>query len=113
MLLMKIEFLGVKGNIEASAPCYSKHSGIIVDEKILFDLGEKEFLYRKPVCIFITHLHRDHAFFVSQEIGELGIPIFAPEKSLSLSELKAISETVIVDSCKVTPIPTEHSQKVK
>ncbi len=110
---MKVEFLGVKGNIEASAPFYSKHSGVLVDGKILFDVGEKEFLDRKPRRIFITHLHPDHAFFVTKEIGELGIPIFAPEKSYILPELKMISGTVTADSYRVSPIPTLHSQKVK
>jgi hypothetical protein len=38
---MKIEFLGVRGNIEASAAYYSKHSGVLIDEKIHFYLGEK------------------------------------------------------------------------
>ena len=110
---LKIEFLGTRGNIEASAPYYSKHSGVLVDEKILFDLGEKEFLDRKPKYIFLTHLHPDHAFFVTQEIGELDIPMFAPEKSYSLSQLKQISGAVTVESYRVSPIPTEHSQKVK
>lgn len=109
---MKIEFLGTKGNIEASASYHSKHSGVLVDQKILFDLGEKEFLGRKPKYIFITHLHPDHAFFVTQGIGELGIPIFAPEKSSSDPTLK-LAQTVRVASHKVTPIPTVHSQKVK
>ena len=108
---MKIEFLGVRGNIEAFAPCYSKHSGVLVDGKILFDLGEKEFLERKPLYIFITHLHADHAFFVTQEIGELGIPVFAPEKSYSLSELKQISGTVTDDSYKLFLFPLSTARR--
>jgi ribonuclease BN (tRNA processing enzyme) len=111
--LLEIEFLGTRGNIEASALGHSKHSGILVDQKILFDLGEKEFLDRKPQYIFITHLHPDHAFFMAQEIGDLGIPIFAPEKSARLPQLQIISQTVRAASHRVTPIPTVHSQKVK
>ena len=110
---LKIEFLGTKGNIEASNLYYSKHSGVLIDESILFDLGEKEFLERKPKSIFITHLHPDHAFFVTQEIGNLGMPIFAPEKSSSLPKLKRALKRLQWHSHKVSPIPTVHSQKVK
>jgi len=110
---VKIEFLGTRGNIESSARYHSKHSGVLVDEKILLDLGEKEFLDRKPSCIFITHLHDDHAFFVAQEIGELKVPIFAPEKPYNLSGVTEISKKLTTESYSLLPIPTLHSQKVK
>jgi glyoxylase-like metal-dependent hydrolase (beta-lactamase superfamily II) len=110
---VKIEFLGTRGNIEPSAPSNSKHSCVLVDDKILFDIGEKEFLYRKPNYIFITHLHPDHAFFMKQGIVDFGVPIYAPEKSTRLPQLKVISGTVRAASHRVTPIPTVHSQKVK
>jgi hypothetical protein len=41
ILLMKIDFLGVKGNVKVSALVYSKHSGVLFDGKILFDLVRK------------------------------------------------------------------------
>jgi ribonuclease BN (tRNA processing enzyme) len=110
---VKIEFLGTRGNIEASYPFHTKHSGILVDQKILFDLGEAEFLDRKPKLIFITHLHVDHAFFVVREVGSLGVPIFAPETFHELSEVKAISGKFTENSHTITPIPTVHSHKVK
>jgi Predicted exonuclease of the beta-lactamase fold involved in RNA processing len=110
---LQVEFLGTRGNIEASDPLHAKHSGVLVDGKILLDLGEKEYLDRKPDVIFVTHLHDDHAFFVTQEIAALSIPIYAPEKPYNLPELKVAPRKVCADSYTVTSIPTMHSRKVK
>jgi len=50
------------GEIRKSCPYHSKHPGVLIDEKILLDIGEEEFLKYKPEYVFITHLHPDHAF---------------------------------------------------
>ena len=41
---MKIQILGTRGEVEPSAPYHARHSGILIDDRFMFDLGEKEFL---------------------------------------------------------------------
>jgi ribonuclease BN (tRNA processing enzyme) len=80
---MKIKVLGTRGEVKSSAPHHSKKSGILIDNKILIDVGEKEFIGLNPQIIFITHLHPDHAFFIRNE-SECSInhkiTIYAPEE---------------------------------
>jgi glyoxylase-like metal-dependent hydrolase (beta-lactamase superfamily II) len=73
-----IKILGTRGEVEPSVPFHSKHSGTLVDGTLLMDLGEKEFLNYNPRAVFITHLHPDHAFFVTDP-AEIDVPIYAPE----------------------------------
>jgi len=105
---MKIKILGTRGEIEASAPYHSSHSGTLLDKKILLDAGEERFLDYKPKYIFITHLHPDHAFFIKEpeKKAQIKIPIYSPENLRPKKPIK-------VDSYRITPIPTIHSKKVK
>jgi len=105
---MKIKVLGTRGEIEASAPYHSSHSGILLDKKILLDIGEERFLRYTPEYIFITHFHPDHAFFVREpeKRTKIKVSIYSPEN------LKP-ERPVKIDSYKITPIPTIHSIKVK
>ncbi|MEA2069764.1 MAG: MBL fold metallo-hydrolase [Asgard group archaeon] len=111
---MKIEFLGTRGNVEPSAPCHSKHSGLLVDQKYLFDIGEKVFLERKPEAIFITHLHPDHAFFVESSEKKLSYnkPIYAPEQHKK-ADITVLEKKISLNDHIITPIPTIHSKTVK
>ena len=108
---MKIEILGTRGEIPASAPRYRNHSGVLVDGKILFDLGEAKFLRRKSKNIFITHLHPDHAVFVRNPMALSDVHVYAPEQSRS--PFITIAKPVTIGACRVRPIPTHHSSKVK
>ncbi len=108
---MKIKVLGTRGEIEPSSPYHSRHSGVLVDGSILFDLGEKEFLDYRPRRIFITHLHPDHAFFVN-EPAEIDIPLYAPEPGKSPA-IRVLEREIVFDGCRVIPVPTRHSLKVK
>lgn len=108
---MRIEFLGTRGNVERSAPYHSRHSGVLVDGEVLLDLGEGEFLER-PGIVFITHLHPDHAFFVTEK-AEIRLPVYAPEGSQRLPDLKVIEGAVEYGGTMVTPIETHHSKKVR
>lgn len=105
---MRVKILGTRGEIKNSCPYHSKHSGILLDKKILFDIGEEKFLNYKPKCIFITHLHPDHAFFVREpeKKNKIKVPIYTPKNIKYGKPIK-------IGSYQITPIPTIHSKKVK
>lgn len=109
---MKIEILGTRGHIEVSAPDHALHSGVLVDD-VLFDLGEKEYLERRPKAVFITHLHADHAFFVNEPEARVDVPMFAPQTWKGRSDIRVIRGTVERDGLRVTPVPTNHSAIVR
>ncbi len=109
---MRIKVLGTRGEVEPSVPYHSKHSGVLIDGTLLLDLGEREFLDYKPKGIFITHLHPDHAFFVTKPTA-INIPIYAPEENQNATNIRTAESTVQIDSYQVMPIPTHHSKKVK
>lgn len=110
---MQIKVLGTRGEIKAPAPRHSRHSGVLIDNTILLDLGEKEFLEYKPKSIFITHLHPDHAFFITGEKLNTDIPVYAPEPSRESEKVIPISDPIQLESYRITPVPTHHSKLVK
>ena len=119
---MKIKILGTRGEIDFSLPYHSKHSGLLIDKGLLFDMGEKEFLKHQPKYIFLTHLHPDHAFFIRSNeklinLFSKKVPlIFAPEKDRVNSELINLIkplQRIKFKNYQVFPIPTHHSKKVK
>lgn len=99
---MRIKVLGTRGNIKPSAPRHQLHSGVLVDNTLLFDLGETEFLKTNPKAIFLTHLHPDHAVFVEKPLA-LNAPLYTPDSFTKPRHL--FGYTVI-------PIPTRHSRKI-
>ncbi len=109
---MRIKVLGTRGEIEQSAPRHSRHSGALLDGRLLFDLGEKEFLQTRPRRVFITHLHPDHAFFIRRP-EPLGLPVFAPEAWTGRPEVKAFSGRMSFEGYSLRTIPTDHSLKVR
>lgn len=119
---MKIKILGTRGEIEPSAPRHKNHSGILLDGRLMFDVGEKKFLREKPAAIFITHLHPDHAFFArlphpsspsARGRIEEGVPIFAPEKNKNCPQIKIIKRINKINGYKITAIPVIHSKTAK
>src|SRR3989304_1708942 len=110
---MNIKILGTRGEIEESAPYHSKKSGILINNKLLLDCGDKRFLAHKPTSLLITHLHPDHAYFVRHhEPAPEHIKIYAPEKYDDVT-IHITKKSFRIDGYNITPIPTIHSIKVK
>lgn len=110
---MNVKFLGTKANIETTKPYHSRHSGILVDDRLLFDLGERSFLDYSFDYLFFTHFHPDHAFFMKEkEHFDPPVPCYGPETHNLCRDVEVISESLEVDDYRVEPIPTIHSHKV-
>jgi len=105
---VRIEILGTRGHIEPSAPGHMLHSGVMVND-VLFDLGERSYLERRPRAVFLTHLHADHAFFTEEEHGPLPVPTFGPQRWDEHPEIQVIRSSREVDGLTVTAVPTVHS----
>lgn len=111
---MKIRILGTRGKIEEQAPWHTKHSGILIDDRVLIDLGEEEFLDYNPSFVVFTHFHPDHAFFVRKNSKlQTEIEAYAPEISEQLENLQVVTGPFEKNGYKFTPIPVIHSLKVK
>jgi len=111
---MKVKILGTRGEINLSDKKHYKHSGILIDDKILIDIGESEYLDLHPKIIFITHLHPDHAFFISEkQLIHIPVDVYGSESSPRLKKLKVLNEAIKFEDYKVIPIPTTHTFKLK
>lgn len=111
---MKIEVLGTRAKIKPSAPKYKNHTGFLIDDTILLDVGEREFLNKNPKAIVFTHFHPDHAFFVmDNENFDSGIPHYGPEEHELAPDLNVITGTFELEGYKFTPIPVLHALRLK
>ena len=110
---MKIRVLGTRGEIKPSLPEHALHSGVLVDDRLMLDIGEKEFLEYHPEVVFITHLHPDHAFFIVENPPPVEVPLYAPEAYDKDVKTTVIAGPVEFGDCIITPVPTHHSKKVK
>jgi ribonuclease BN (tRNA processing enzyme) len=112
---VKLKIRGTRGVVKELAPHHSKHSGVLIDGRVLLDLGESEYLDYKPKAIFITHLHPDHAFFILGQATAptpTDIPIYAPEGHKNV-KIEILNGPISLGSYKITPFPTIHSKKFR
>jgi ribonuclease BN (tRNA processing enzyme) len=111
---MKIKILGTRGEIEDSAPYHSHHTGVLVDDKLLLDVGEKEFLKNDPEYILLSHLHPDHAYFVrgSGEKFKTDAKVYGPENH-EKAEINSLKRKNEIGPYKIIAVPTIHSIKVE
>jgi ribonuclease BN (tRNA processing enzyme) len=109
---MRLKFLGTRGNIVPTAPGYARHSGILVDARILLDLGEAAYLRYRPQHIFISHLHLDHAAFLRSEVVT-DATIYLPEPTRKLPAARVMTRPVRTGPYRIVPVPTVHSATVR
>ncbi|MCL4380485.1 MBL fold metallo-hydrolase [Candidatus Dependentiae bacterium] len=110
---MNIKILGTRGEIEESAAYHSHRSGVLIDNKILLDCGEKEFLSYHPSSVLLTHLHPDHAYFVRHhEEVPANISFYAPEP-YDKATIHQTDRPFMVETYTIIPIPTVHSITVQ
>jgi phosphoribosyl 1,2-cyclic phosphodiesterase len=109
---VRIELLGTRGNVPASAPGYARHSGVLIDNRILLDLGEASYLRRRPKHIFITHLHPDHAVFLERHL-DIDAETYVPEQTRDLPGAKLMSAPIRAGTYRIAPVPTQHSVHVR
>lgn len=111
---MKIKILGTRGKIKSSAPKHRNYSGILIDDKIMVDIGEEAFLKNSPNVIIFTHFHPDHAYFVFEnQIFTPEIPLFGPEKNDLVPKLTVVTEPFEIHGYRFTPIPVIHALHLK
>ena len=111
---MKIKILGTRGKIEPKAENHVNHTGFLLDDKILIDVGEEKYMDYRPEGVVFTHFHPDHAFFVPQKQKfDPKIPLFGPEAHELIPNLKVISEKFEVQGYSFTPIKVIHALKLK
>jgi glyoxylase-like metal-dependent hydrolase (beta-lactamase superfamily II) len=112
---MQITVLGTRGEVEPSSPYHARQSGVLVDERLLIDAGEEEYLDYEPDWIVLTHLHPDHAFFVRHGAHLITeADVFVPEATPLVQGGKVMEaeKTFRLDGYEVTPLPTHHSKHV-
>jgi len=109
---MRIEILGTRGNIPASARRHSRHAGVLVDETILLDLGEWRYLRRHPEQIFITHLHPDHAAFLTNRTPPPG-DVYLPQRSRIVPNATVIRRSLRIGAHRIVPVPTVHATNAR
>ena len=111
---MKIKILGTRGKIEPKAENHVNHTGFLLDDKILIDVGEPDYMEYKPEAIVFTHFHPDHAFFVPEkEKFDPNIPLFGPEAHELIPKLQVISKKFELEGYSFTPIPVIHALRLK
>lgn len=111
---MKLKILGTRGKIEPKAEGYVRHTGFLLDELILIDVGEPEYMDHRPAAVVFTHFHPDHAFFVPEkEKFTPKIRLFGPEAHELIPKLQVISGKFEVEGYTFTPVPVIHALKLK
>jgi len=121
--IMKLTFLGTRGNIEAKTARHRRHSSILIQyrtTKLIIDWGLDWITKRKkldeinPKAICISHAHPDHAQGLKHGAP---CPVYASEESWEIMRQYPIQkkitikpkEKIIVGSIKIQPFPVVHS----
>ncbi|HEX8011086.1 MAG TPA: MBL fold metallo-hydrolase [Casimicrobiaceae bacterium] len=109
---MRITILGTRGNVARSAPKHTRHPGILIDRRLLLDLGEVAYLRYRPSHIFVTHLHPDHAVFMTTNVRP-SAKVYVPESTSRLPDARVLSRPIRIESYRLIPVPTVHSHRAR
>lgn len=111
---MIIKILGTRGKIPQYDALHRNYSGILIDQKILVDVGQVEYMGYQPEAIVFTHFHPDHAFFVfDQEKFDPEIPLFGPEEQELIPNLQVITSNFSIGEYSFRVIPVIHALRLK
>ena len=118
--LMKLTFLGTRGEIETRTRQHRMHSSLLVSyrgKKVMIDcgfdwLGKFERLH--PDAIVLTHAHPDHAWGLRNGAP---CPVYAPQETwrtlpnYKISDCHVIKNRAPIRICGITfeAFPVEHS----
>lgn len=111
--MIDVHILGTRANIAASSRRHARHSGILINDELLLDAGERSYLRLEPKWTLITHLHDDHAFFVRDPLPERPA-VYSPEPHAHCrATIVKPGRQFRLGTWTVTPIPVIHSRRVK
>jgi ribonuclease BN (tRNA processing enzyme) len=111
---MKIKILGTRGKIPQSAAQHKNHSGILIDGKILIDIGEAAYMSYHPEAIIFTHFHPDHAYFVfDNKQFQPDIPLYGPEEQRLVPDLQVITKKFRIGEYQFDPVPVIHALRLR
>jgi len=82
--MTRVKVLGSRGLIDEKDRLIRRHSGLLIDERILVDCGEKEFLGTKPDVCFLTHAHPDHWFPVKEKVEKVPLSVYCSGRTAQL-----------------------------
>lgn len=98
--MIKLIFLGTKGEIEESSKKHKYHSSLMLQYKkfkLLIDYGtlQKNKLEKiKPNAILVTHAHPDHYVWTKENV-ETKIPVYLTKKTFDYGKFKPENYKII------------------
>lgn len=106
--MMKLEFMGTRGNIDTKTPEHQRHSSMKVSyyhHTIIIDCGEdwaEQVSDWKSDAIVITHAHPDHAFGLKDGAP---CPVYATKEAWKKMDSFQIKERRTIDEREQIKIP--------
>ncbi len=105
--MLKLIFLGTKGEIEESSEKHQYHSSLLVisnDQRLLIDYGMLHRYNLKelvPDILLITHAHPDHYIWLAQDI-QTDIPVYLTEETFDYGKFRPSNSHVIEPNKYIT-----------
>lgn len=121
--MIKLIFLGTKGEIEEYSKKHKYHSSLLIEykkTKIIIDYGllrkDKNDLKKiKPDAIIITHAHPDHYIWTKKNL-DTDIPVYAIKETINYGKFKPKNYKIIspgkkfrIKSFTIAPFRVLHS----